>query len=132
MRIVLALTVFALAGLAGAQDQTGPAGAFGVKAAAIAGTYALYQSEDGEPVTRMVIAARGEKTFTIRGVDQSWAGEGAIDGNKGYYYWIFDDGKTGRTTFTINPDGTLKGHVLGSGLDWWYRANPVKNRTQKR
>lgn len=94
----------------------------GRAADSISGTYSLYRLEapDKGPVGKMVITAfRGEK-FLIRGAE--WVGEGKVEGEQGYYDWKFDDGRTGRTTFIINSDGTLKGHVLGSGLDWWYLA----------
>lgn len=88
----------------------------------IAGSYELRRAEepDGQVVTRMVITAWKGKTFLVRGV--GWVGMGQLAGDTGYYDWKFDDGKVGRTTFEVTTDGLLKGHVLGSGLDWWYLA----------
>src|SRR5262249_50291516 len=70
----------------------------------------------------MAITAQEENCFSIRGLDQAWAGEGMVEGQHGRYCWRFADGRTGQTLFAINPDGTLTGHVVGSGLDWWYLA----------
>jgi hypothetical protein len=95
-------------------------------AKSIEGVYLLYRIE------KFAITARRDKGFSIRGLDQAWSGEGRIDGNEGYYNWIFADGKTGRTTFTINADGTLTGQVRGAGLDWLYLARPSKEKAEKR
>ncbi len=93
----------------------------------IAGVYVLYYLQDPGlgPVTSMAITARGEGCFSVRGLDQAWAGEGFLQGNRGRYCWRFPDGRTGQTEFAVNPDGTLTGHVLGSGQDWWYLARRV-------
>jgi hypothetical protein len=51
-----------------------------------------------------------------------WKGSGVVDGNDGYYDWVFPDGKKGRTTFRIDKFGNLHGMVRGSGIDWDYEA----------
>ena len=97
-------------------------------ASSIEGEYVLYRVGDPSktPVTEMIITARGENTFQIRGKGQNWAGDGKVEGKEGYYDWRFDEGISGRTTFVINPDGTLTGHVVGSGVDWKYLASRSK------
>jgi hypothetical protein len=88
------------------------------------GTYNLTDVKTGvhDNTMKMVITLwpkDGPGTFLIRG--DGWVGKGHIKGKNGYYDWKFDDGKsTGRTTFTIDSSGCLKGHVYGSGLDWNY------------
>lgn len=94
----------------------------------IEGRYNLYK--DGHPekglITRMEIFGQKGNTFSVRGVQQDWGGQGKLNGMEGYYDWKFGNGKTGRTTFTVNTDGTIKGHVLGSGIDWVYIAKKSK------
>jgi len=69
----------------------------------------------------MTITAVKGKKFIVRGI--GWVGQGEVNGQNAYYDWKFDDGRTGRTTMTINyDDNSFKGHVLGSGLDWTYLA----------
>lgn len=51
-----------------------------------------------------------------------WKGSGADNKNKGYYDWVFTDGKKGRTTFRIDKSGNLHGKVRGSGINWDYVA----------
>jgi hypothetical protein len=46
-----------------------------------------------------------------------WYGHGALDGWSGRHDWVFGDGKSGRTTFTIDDYGNLHGKVRGSGID---------------
>lgn len=60
-----------------------------------------------------------------------WEADGRIDGTEGYYDWRFTDGRTGRTTLVVNSGGTLRGHVVGSGLDWWYLAVPAPSKPSK-
>ena len=100
----------------------------GQKPPSIEGRYDLYV--DGHPekglVTRMEIFNQKGRTFSVRGVGQDWGGQGTLKGTEGYYDWKFGDGKTGRTTFTVNSDGTITGHVSGSGIDWVYRAQKKK------
>lgn len=88
----------------------------------IAGTYILFNAKDpnGASVGEMTITNWDKATFLIRGA--GWIGLGKLTVNKGYYNWKFDDGKSGKTTFIVKPDGSLEGHVLGSGLDWNYLA----------
>jgi hypothetical protein len=92
-------------------------------ASSIAGVYHLYVAEApaGRPIAKMAITLRG-KGFSVRGLDQPWSGEGRVDGANGFYNWIFEDGNSGKTTFTLHADGTLRGHVVGSGLNWKYVA----------
>jgi hypothetical protein len=87
----------------------------------IGGRYELFHiSNPDEKTGEMIITDWSAKSFLIRG--SGWIGTGKITGKKGYYDWKFDDGKSGRTTFVINSDGTLSGHVNGSGIDWKYIA----------
>jgi hypothetical protein len=51
-----------------------------------------------------------------------WEGEGEFDGRRGYYRWIFTDGKTGRTEIFLDGEGILHGRVRGAGIDWDYQA----------
>ena len=51
-----------------------------------------------------------------------WKGSGVVNGNTGYYDWVFTDGKKGRTTFRIDKSGNLHGYVKGSDLNWKYVA----------
>jgi hypothetical protein len=96
----------------------------------LTGVYALYNSSDGSGKIEgyMRITQTGGSRFTVgiasRTGDPSldWAGSGEVTGNGGYYDWRFDDGKTGRTTFVVDSDGSLHGHVQGSGLNWRYVA----------
>ena len=116
---LMLLTVGLALGQAAAQKSPGGA------ADSISGAYVLYRLEVPEKnaVGKMVITGWGGDRFLIQGA--GWVGEGKVEGEKGYYDWKFEDGRTGRTTFVINPDGTLKGYVLGSGLDWRYLARPA-------
>jgi hypothetical protein len=85
--------------------------------------YALFAENNGsKPVAVMTIFDQIGPIFQVRGSD--WSGFGRIDGNRGYYDWKFLDGKSGRTTFTVRGDGSLIGHVSGSGIDWTYFAAP--------
>lgn len=120
--IVTAVLTFATLGYAG--DQPGKGKGPGKPAASITGRYQLSFADDlgKKVVTIMTITSSGKNTFFIQGVDQRWAGVGRVEGTEGFYHWTFDDGKTGRTTFTINPDGSILGNVVGSGQDWRYLA----------
>lgn len=53
---------------------------------------------------------------------KDWQGNGEITGNSGFYSWRFDDGKQGRTTFTIGNEGNIHGHVQGLEINWKYVA----------
>lgn len=93
----------------------------------LSGTYSLYPLENpsSDPVGRITITIRAGNKLFVRGSD--WKGSGVMtDEKQGYYDWEFEDGKHGRTTVLINPDGSLQGKVFGSGLDWWYLARRQK------
>jgi hypothetical protein len=96
----------------------------GQKPASIEGRYDLYV--DGHPEegvrTHMEIFGQKGNSFSVRGIEQDWGGQGTLKKTEGYYDWKFGDGRTGRTTITVNSDGTITGHVSGSGLDWVYMA----------
>lgn len=47
-----------------------------------------------------------------------WEGRGTIEGNKGHYDWVFQNGARGRTTLTVEANGHLLGQVRGAGMDW--------------
>jgi hypothetical protein len=90
----------------------------------IAGKYNLYDLKKSDKIIVgvMVITSWNGNTFLIRGEGQGWIGYGKVDGNKGYYDWKFDDGRTGRTNIEINSEGTLNGFVSGAGINWVYFA----------
>jgi hypothetical protein len=97
----------------------------GVESArSIEGTYLLYHwdRQDGIPIRTMAITARAGNGFRVSGVDEAWSGDGRIEGNTGYYNWVFAGGERGKTTFTINADGTLTGNVQGEVIPWTYLA----------
>jgi hypothetical protein len=102
-------------------------------APSIEGRYDLYM--DGHPEkglrTRMEIFGQKGNSFSVRGIQQDWGGQGKLNGIEGYYDWKFGDGRTGRTTITLNSDGTITGRVSGSGIDWVYIAKK-KSRDGKR
>jgi hypothetical protein len=86
-------------------------------------TYNLYRLDNrSRLITTMTIFNQIGTSFRIQG--DRWDGSGNIDGMQGYYDWRFLDGRTGRTTFTVQSDGSLIGHVQGSGIDWVYIAIP--------
>jgi hypothetical protein len=93
-------------------------------AKSIEGIYLLYRSDnaDGMPIRKLAITAREGKGFSVVGVDEAWSGEGRIEGNTGYYNWVFASGERGKTTLTINADGTLTGKVEGEIFPWTYLA----------
>lgn len=88
-----------------------------VNVPSISGVYQLYDIGNGKRVTSMQIIQSGS-SIQVRGIGQSWSGIGALSGHGGYYDWRFADGKSGRTNFQIGANGTLTGHVLGSGINW--------------
>ena len=106
-----------------------PALTFG-QAPSIAGTYALYREGDmsGKVVGCMVISQQSGDRFVVGICNRTgnpamdWQGNGEITGNRGFYVWRFEDGKQGRTDFTIDNAGNLHGHVQGPGIDWKYVA----------
>jgi hypothetical protein len=86
-------------------------------------TYNLYRIDNrSRLITTMTIFNQIGTSFRIQG--DRWDGSGNINGMEGYYDWRFLDGKTGRTTFTVQSDGSLIGHVQGSGINWVYIAIP--------
>ena len=95
----------------------------------IAGQYTLYREGDmfGKVEGHMRIIQNGN-TFSIGIASRTgnpamdWQGNGEITGYNGFYFWRFDDGKQGQTTFTIDKEGNLHGHVQGSGINWKYVA----------
>lgn len=95
----------------------------------ITGNYALYQKGNtGKVVGHMRISGQSGNKFSIGIASPTgnpandWEGEGVIEGSGGYYSWRFKDGKTGRTTFSIDQAGNLHGQVRGSGINWDYVA----------
>ena len=96
----------------------------------LTGVYALYNegNASGKIEGYMRITGQNGARFTVGIASRTgdpgkdWTGSGEVSGNGGYYDWRFDDGKTGRTTFVIDQDGTLHGQVQGSGLNWRYVA----------
>jgi hypothetical protein len=105
-----------------------PAASPAERARDLNGTYDLYQ--DDRLVGEMTIFDQTETEFSVRAKD--WRAEGHIRGREGYYDWRFSGGdvagETGRTTFVVQPDGSLAGHVQGdkSALQWRYLARPRK------
>jgi hypothetical protein len=105
------------------------------KARDITGIYALYRAPDqalSEPVTIMKISAQRGNQFLV-GIatptadpKKDWEGRGVIDGSKGYFDWVFADGKKGRTTFTFEENGTMTGTVKGADQAWQFVTRPVK------
>jgi len=78
----------------------------------------------GQPnmlVGNMEIESQGPYII-VRGIGQNWTGQGQMNGGTGFYDWRFANGASGRTDLTVNPDGSLQGHVVGSGLNWRYEA----------
>jgi len=61
-------------------------------------------------------------TYPTGDPTMDWKGSGMVNGNKGYYDWVFKDGKKERTTFRIEKSGNLYGMVCGSGINWDYVA----------
>jgi hypothetical protein len=94
---------------------------------AIEGTYYLYEIGNLKAGVMGTMTISNKDTgIIVRGKD--WQGEGSVNGTQGFYNWRFEDGKTGRTEITINSDGTIKGHVVGSGINWWYLARRAKSK----
>jgi hypothetical protein len=124
MAKLLATSLAALALLTSSPGGVGPAEGDGKSYRSIEGSYVLsWWGDPGKtPITRMVITAREGNRFSVRGSGQAWSGEGRVDGKEGYYNWVFATGEKGKTTFTINPDGTLKGEVRGGIPPWTYLA----------
>jgi hypothetical protein len=99
--------------------------AFSQQTEKIEGRYFLYPKDNPlEKTGEMIITAWKADVFLVRGT--GWVGQGELKENKGFYEWKFDDGKTGRTVFEVNPEGELAGHVVGSGINWKYIARRTK------
>jgi hypothetical protein len=104
----------------------------------ISGYYVLYREGDlfGKVVGHMKIGEQHGNQFLIGiayptgDAEKDWNGSGAVDGYKGYYDWVFTDGKTGRTTFRLDAAGNLHGKVRGSGINWDYVAQREIKVTQ--
>lgn len=96
----------------------------------ITGNYVLYREGDmfGKVAGHMRISQRYGNKFSIGIANPTgnpamdWQGKGVIEGAGGYYDWVFNDGKKGRTTFRIDKSGNLHGNVRGSGINWDYVA----------
>ena len=103
------------------------------------GTYALYQkgNESSGPVAYMRISNHHGNSFTVEGTNANgqstnqWRGQGTLQGMSGYYTWRFNDGRSGRTNFTIDSAGNLHGRVQGSGVSWSYFGQKSAARSQK-
>ena len=89
-------------------------------------TYDLYDQSNRSwsVITTMTIFNQKGSFFLIQG--DRWGGSGNVSGSSGYYDWKFLDGKSGRTTFTVQDNGNLHGQVRGpgKGLNWDYIAIP--------
>lgn len=83
--------------------------------------YVLDQPDKGV-IAKFGIKSLSTTEFVVAGLFQEWEARGKIEGKSGYYDWKFENGAAGRTTIEVLPDGSLKGHVVGSGLDWWFLA----------
>ena len=103
------------------------------KTSPISGVYELVEvSRRDKIVATMELMTNGTGDLLVQGIGSEWTGKGKASANTGYYDWKFSDGKMGRTTFVINADGTLTGHVFGSGLDWRFlaRRQPQTSKPQ--
>ena len=96
----------------------------------LSGPYDVFQSNRPDlRVTGFSIRSYGQN-FSISGVGQNWVGRGRTDGQIGFYDWRFPDGRTGRTDFRINPDGSLQGHAVGTGVDFSFLARRAQSSVQ--
>jgi hypothetical protein len=92
------------------------------------GTYRLSHKNDAARIGLVALKIWGQQGNTFQvGIDAptgnpgiDWEGRGVINGDQGYYDWVFPDGKRGRTTFTVDKDGVVHGQVRGGGIDWDY------------
>ena len=106
----------------------------------LVGVYRLTVADLAEPrptVGYMRIVAQNGREFLI-GVrnrstnpSENWRGHGVLNGEKGFYVWRFSDGRSGRTDFNLEPDGSLRGHVLGEEVDWHFRAEKQRAEVRK-
>lgn len=93
----------------------------------VSGTYeltALNKEDSGRAATVEIKLYDRDKLHVNGVLPQIWAADGKFNPQigRGYYDWKFNDGKTGRTTFEVQDDGTLTGTVSGSGINWSFRA----------
>lgn len=105
----------------------------------LTGIYACsYKGADPNSYVRMKIWNHVGNKFQVGIADPSghasidWEGHGVFDGDRGYYDWIFPDGKSGRTTFTVDKDGALHAQVRGGGIDWDYVGRPWEKPAAKK
>jgi len=75
--------------------------------------------ESGSPVGSQEYTSTGDRITTW---GPQWRGHGTFDGQRGYYDWLFTNGKAGRTTIQLLRPGVLAGQVRGGGIDWDYIA----------
>src|SRR5690349_1451759 len=64
-------------------------------------------------------------TFVVSALD--WVANGLLESDtSGYYDWIIDDGRTGKTPFPGEPNGSLhcKGRGIGNEINWEWGAPP--------
>jgi hypothetical protein len=81
----------------------------------IAGTWIVrWDGQSSAPLEVLKIEAAGPD---IRVQGSSLRGHGSFEGLTGYYEWTLDDGTTGRTTFWLDANGALHGHVRQPAVD---------------
>lgn len=75
-------------------------------AASLEATYSLRdKNKDAGQVATMTIFDQKGTFFRIKG--DKWDGMERIEGAKGRYDWEFSNGRSGRTTFTVQGDACL-------------------------
>lgn len=130
-RIVLAamlLLIRPACGVAAWPGGSGGLDASDEQVSDLAGVYELSIAGDLSVVARMRITGRSKTEFDVGIAEPTgdpsvdWTGRGTFKGSSGHYDWTFPDGKTGRTTLSIDADGRLLGQVRGAGIDWDYMA----------
>jgi len=83
--------------------------------AGIAGTWVVrWEGQPSVPHEVLKIEAAGPD---IRVQGTSLRGHGSFEGLSGHYEWTLDDGTTGTTTFWLDANGALHGHVRQPGVD---------------
>ena len=81
----------------------------------IAGTWVVRRvGQPSAPLEVLKIEAAGPD---IRVQATSLRGHGSFEGLSGYYEWTLDDGTTGKTTFWLDANGALHGHVRQPAAD---------------
>ena len=81
----------------------------------IAGTWVVRrEGQPSAPLEVLKIEAAGPD---IRVQATSLRGHGSFEGLSGYYEWTLDDGTTGKTTFWLDANGALHGHVRQPAVD---------------